>query len=159
VPVEGRLLAALGPRMLELAASRTLGAHPYMTTPTHTASARARIGSEGFLAPEQRLVITGDPNAGMEVARTQISRYLTIANYRKSLLAMGYSSADLEGGGSDGLISDLAAIGGPVEAVERVEAHLTAGADHVAIQVFGSSEEERLRGFRALAPVLRQDQA
>lgn len=159
VPVERRLLAALGPRMLELAATRTLGAHPYMTTPAHTASARATIGPDAFLAPEQRLVITTDREAAMTVARKHISRYLSIANYRNNFFAMGYSQDDLDEGGSDSLISDLAAIGGPVEALEMVEAHLTAGADHVAIQVFDSSDDERSRGFRALAPLLRRDRS
>lgn len=136
VPVEHRLLAALGPRMLALSAERTLGAHPYMTTAAHTAGAREVMGPDALLAPEQRIVLTGDHDAGLDLARSGIDRYLKTVNYRNNLLAMGYTEADLDNGGSDRIISDLAAVGDISTVVAGLEAHHAAGADHVAIQVY-----------------------
>ncbi len=154
VPVSRRLLAALGPRMLSLSAERSLGAHPYMTTPRHTSTARATLGEGALLAPEQRVVITEDRDSGFERARGAIARYLRLTNYRNSLLTMGYAEHDLEGEGSDRLISDLAALGDGSDARTAIDAHLEAGADHVAVQVFADSAQGQLEGFAALSGIL-----
>ena len=129
------VLAALGPRMLELAAARTDGAHSYFVPVEHTAMARQRLGPGAFLAVEQTAVIDDDPVRAREVARAFAQRYLLLPNYRNGLLRVGWSEPDLDGGGSDRLI-DAVIVQGPLEAtLERVRAHLDAGADHVCVQV------------------------
>lgn len=154
VPVEHRLLAALGPRMLSLSAERSLGAHPYMTTAAHTAAAREVMGPDALLAPEQRIALTTDIAAGIAESRQWISRYLPTTNYRNNLLAMGYEPSDLEDGGSDRIISDLSVIGDVETVVDGLEAHHRAGADHVCIQVYPPTEPERLGVLQTLAPQL-----
>lgn len=151
VPKNDRLLAALGPRMLRLAGERSLGAHPYMTTPAHTSHARELMGPQGFLAPEQRLVITSDHESGLERARSNIGRYLRIANYQNNLLSLGYQPSDLENDGSDRLIRDLAAIGDAASVTTRLDEHHGAGADHVAIQIYAEPATNRIHDLKALA--------
>ena len=149
-----RVLAALGPKMHHLAAERTLGSHPYMTTPSHTAAVRSLMGGTPLLAPEQRVVITPSHSEGLDIARDNITRFLSIVNYRNNLLRMGYTPDDLDGGGSDRIIADLAAVGDARTAASRIGAHLDAGADHVAIQVYARSETARLDGFDQLIQAL-----
>jgi probable F420-dependent oxidoreductase len=134
-PVRPRVIAALGPRMLEVARDLADGAHPYLTTPEHTASARAILGPDKILAPDQKIVLTSDPGTAREIARMHLSGYLGQPNYRNSFLRQGFSEADVDGGGSDRLVDAIVAWG-PVESiVARVQAHLDAGASHVAVQV------------------------
>ncbi len=153
VPVGGRVLAALGPRVLKLAADRTAGAHPYLVTPEHTRQARLILGEGPLLAPEQKVVLETDPERARAVARPRVqSPYLGMTNYLSNLRRLGWTDADFAGGGSDALI-DALVVYGDAEALARgVTAHLDAGADHVAVQVLGSDPRPALR---ALAGSLR----
>lgn len=139
VPSDGVVLAALGPRVLRLAAQRTAGAHPYLVTPEHTRSAREVLGDGRLLAPEQHVLLEPSPATARTTAREAIgSSYLQMRNYRANLLRLGYTEGDLDDGGSDTLIDDVVAWG-PADAVAaRVRAHLDAGADHVAVRVVPS---------------------
>lgn len=151
VPV---LLAALGPKMLALAATRTGGAHPYFVPVEHTAFAREVMGPAPYLAPEQAAVIETDPDRARTAARAHMERYLLLDNYRRNLLRLGWSESDVSDGGSDSLVDAIVAWG-PVEAiVERVTAHHEAGADHVGIQLLGGGDEVPLAGLEQLAGVL-----
>jgi probable F420-dependent oxidoreductase len=152
VPVEGRVLAALGPKVLKLAAERAAGAHPYLTVPEHTRQARQILGEGKLLAPEQKVVLETDPERAREIGRPAVQNpYLRLRNYTRNLLRLGYTEEDIADGGSGRLIDDLA-LHGDAETVARgVTAHLDAGADHVAVQVLG---EDPRPGYEALAKVL-----
>lgn len=146
-----RVLAALGPRMLELAAARTWGAHPYFVPPEHTVFARETLGEGPLLAPEQAVLLERDAAEARRAARAHMAYYLVLDNYRRNLLRLGFSEDDLASGGSDRLVDAIVAWG-DVEAVsERVRAHLAAGADHVCVQTVG---REPLAELRELAPAL-----
>jgi len=150
VPAEARVLAALGPKVLALAAQRTAGAHPYLVTPDHTREARQVLGAGPLLAPEQKVVLETDPERARAIGRPRVEKpYLGLSNYLASLRRLGWTDADLANGGSDRLI-DALVLHGDAEAIGRgIAAHLDAGADHVAIQVLGSDPRPALR---ALAP-------
>ncbi|CAM3717812.1 TIGR03620 family F420-dependent LLM class oxidoreductase [Streptomyces albus] len=138
VPPAGRALAALGPKMLKLAADRTLGALPYLVTAEHTAKAREVMGAEPLLAPELKVVVQpsgADRAAGRETARGYLSGYLRLANYRNSLQRLGFDESDLDDGGSDRLIDAVFAIGDAEAVRAQVDRFFEAGADHVALQV------------------------
>lgn len=128
------VLAALGPRMLKLAATATQGAHPYFVPPEHTAQARDVMGTGALLAPEQMVVIDADLGRARELARSQMARYLQLPNYTNNLLRLGFTAEDVAGP-SDKLVDAIVACGPLEVAVERVEAHHAAGADHVCVQV------------------------
>jgi probable F420-dependent oxidoreductase len=146
-----RAIGALAPKMLELARDRTQGAHPYLVTPEHTAHARAILGTGPALAPEQGFVLETDAARARAVAREHIAVYLTLENYRNNWLRLGFGEAELDGGGSDRLVDALVAWG-DVDAVRsRVDAHLAAGADHVALQAVGPDPVVQLQ---RLAPAL-----
>lgn len=139
VPVERRVLAALGPRMLRLAADRALGAHPYLTPPTHTKVARETLGADSLLAPEHKVVLGTDPEAARAVGRPPVDQpYLHLRNYTSNLKRLGWTDADIENGGSDALIDALVAHGTAAQVRAQVDEHLAAGANHVAVQVLGS---------------------
>jgi probable F420-dependent oxidoreductase len=127
------LLAALGPKMLELARDQALGSHPYFTTPEHTRFARGVLGSAPLLVPELAFTLADDPAAGAATARGYADRYLKLPNYTRNLERFDFGPADFAGTGSDRLISQLIP-NGPVALRERITAHLEAGADHVVIQ-------------------------
>jgi len=147
------VLAALGPKMLELAAERTRGAHPYFTPPEHTAMAREVMGVGPLLAPEQAFVLDTDPSSARAKAREHMTYYLALDNYRRNLQRLGFAEDELDGGGSDRLVDAIVAWG-DVDAVrERVRAHLDAGADHVCIQAVGDDPVDELR---RVAPALRE---
>jgi probable F420-dependent oxidoreductase len=130
-----RVIAALHPKMLGLAAERAAGSHPYFVTPEHTARARAILGTGKLLAPEQAVCLETDPEKARRIARSHMALYLSLPNYRRNLESLGFSGADLEGGGSDRLVDAIVAWG-DIDAVrERVQAHHAAGADHVCLQV------------------------
>jgi probable F420-dependent oxidoreductase len=150
VPAEARVLAALGPKVLALAAQRTAGAHPYLVTPEHTREARQVLGAGPLLAPEQKVVLETDPERARAIGRPRVEKpYLGLSNYLASLRRLGWTDADLADGGSDALI-DALVLHGDAEAIGRgITAHLDAGADHVAIQVLGP---DPLPALRALAP-------
>jgi probable F420-dependent oxidoreductase len=151
VPVSGRVLAALGPKVLRLARDRTAGAHPYFTTPEHTVRAREIVGPDKLLVPEQKVVLTTDPEEGRGLARTTLAMYLQLENYTNNWLRLGFTDADLSDGGSDRLVDALVAWGDEETIQARVTAHLDAGADQVALQVLN---EDKLAVLRALAPAL-----
>lgn len=151
VPV---VLGALRPKMLELARDRTAGAHPYLTTPQHTAQARALLGDGPLLAPEQTVVLERDPAVARATARRFVATYLALPNYTRNLLALGFEDADVAGGGSDRLVDALVAWGDAETIAARVRAHHEAGADHVAIQPLAPALDGQLEQLRALAPLL-----
>jgi probable F420-dependent oxidoreductase len=147
------VLAALGPRMLELAAERTHGAHPYFVPVAHTRIARERLGPEPLLAPEQAVVLETDAARAREIARGHTVYYLALDNYRRNLLRLGFAEDELDDGGSDRVVDELVAWG-DVDAIrDRVRAHFEAGADHVSIQPLPPGEF-CLDQLRALAPAL-----
>jgi probable F420-dependent oxidoreductase len=133
------VLAALGPRMLELAAQRADGAHPYFVPVEHTVVARSQLGPEPLLAVELTAVLTTDPASGREVARAFARTYLALPNYANNLRRLGYGSDDVAGEGSDRLIDAVIATGDVDHIVGRARDHLEAGADHVCIQVRAAS--------------------
>lgn len=154
VPVERRALAALGPKVLKLAAERTAGAHPYLTTPEHTRRAREIVGAGVLLAPEQKVVVDADPDRARAVGRRLlVDRYLPLSNYRRMLESLGFDESDFAGEGSDRLVDAVIAHGDAATAAARVTQHLDAGADHVAVQVLGEGEDP-MPAFTALAEVL-----
>ncbi len=129
------VLAALGPRMLELAAQRADGAHPYFVPVEHTKVARERLGPDPVLAVEMTAVLETDRSRSREVARAFAGRYLASANYANNLLRLGWSDADVAGTGSDRLIDAVVAQGDAAAIAARVREHLDAGADHVCVQL------------------------
>jgi len=134
------VLAALGPKMLELARDRTLGAHPYFSPPEHTAFARQTLGGGAghdgpLLIPEVAVALEDGPG-GSASARDYARMYLQLPNYTSNLRRFGYTDADISGGGSDRLMSAVVP-NGPAQALARIEAHLAAGADHVVVQLIG----------------------
>lgn len=141
VPASGRLLAALGDKTLALAAERSLGAHPYLTTPEHTAHARGILdaASDGapLLAPELKVSLDADPERARARARNYLERYFQLKNYVGTLTRFGATDADFEGGGSDELIDRVCANPSAEIAAIGLRAHLKAGADHVAVQPIG----------------------
>jgi probable F420-dependent oxidoreductase len=151
VPRERVVLAALGPKVLELSAERTLGAHPYLTTPRHTRLAREILGDGPLLAPEQTVVVGGDPEEARKRARSFVARYLRLVNYRNNLLREGWSEDDLADGGSERLVAELVLTGRADEIAAGIRAHLDAGADHVCIQDLGP---DPVAAYRALVPEL-----
>jgi len=129
------VLAALGPRMLELAAERTDGAHPYFVPVEHTAFARRVMGPDALLLTEVAAVLDTDATRGRETARAFATRYLGSANYANNLRRLGYAEADLVDGGSDRLLDDVVPQGDVDHIVNVVRGHLDAGADHVCVQL------------------------
>jgi probable F420-dependent oxidoreductase len=150
-----RVLAALGPKMLALAAERADGAHPYNVPPEHTARAREILGPEKLLAPEQAVLLETDPVEARRIGRGHMAIYLDLPNYMNNLRRFGITDDDIADGGSDRLVDTLVAWG-DVDAVRaRVQAHLDAGADHVAVQVLTPERGTLpLDEWRELAPVL-----
>lgn len=134
-PPAQMVLAALGPRMLRLAADRTAGAHPYFVPPEHTAIARETMGPEALLAVEQMIVLDTDPTTARETARQHMAVYLNAPNYTNNLARLGYGADEVADGGSDRVVDAIVAWGTLDDALARVQAHLDAGADHVCIQV------------------------
>jgi probable F420-dependent oxidoreductase len=138
VPRGERVLAALGPKMLDLARERTAGAHPYFVPVAHTRFARERLGEGPLLAPEQAVVLERDRDRAAAVAREHVARYLELPNYTNNLLRHGLTDDDLRDGGSDRLLDAIVAMGDVEAIAERVRAHREAGADHVCLQVLGA---------------------
>ena len=135
VPKDRRVVAALGPKMLKLSAERAAGAHPYLTTPEHTAEARKLIGPEAFLAPEHKVVLTTDAEKARAVGRKALEIYLNLANYLNSWKRLGFTDEDVAKPGSDRLVDAVVAYGTPDAIAARLKEHLAAGADHVPVQV------------------------
>lgn len=149
-----RLLAALRRGMLELAAERAQGAHPYFVPPEHTARAREILGPAPVLAPEQAVVVETDAGRAREIAREYARVYLALPNYTNNLRELGFSDDDFAGGGSDRLIDAIVVWGEPEAIAERVRAHHDAGADHVCVQPLADSVDTQIEHLRLLAPAL-----
>jgi probable F420-dependent oxidoreductase len=159
VPVERRVLAALGQRMLELAAQRAAGAHPYFVPVEHTARARSILGTAPLLAPEVAVVLEADPAAARALAREYASLYLGLPNYTQNLRTFGFDDNDIDGGGSDRLIDAVIPWGDATTIADRIHEHHDAGADHVCLQVIspGGRHGFPLAEYRELAGVLFGD--
>ncbi|MFC5722562.1 LLM class F420-dependent oxidoreductase [Streptomyces gamaensis] len=160
VPAERRVLAALGPKMLGLAADRAAGAIPYLVATEHTAQARETLGGEAFLAPELPVVLDTDLSRAREAAREHIDFYLALPNYTNNFVRLGFTEDDFKSGGSDRLLDALFALGDAERVRERVREHVAAGADHVAVQVVvpGGRNLDAVRPkWRELAEALVSD--
>jgi probable F420-dependent oxidoreductase len=152
-PADERCLAALGPRMLDLADDRAAGTHTYFVPVDHTRFARERLGPGKLVAPELACVVESDPQRARAVARDYASLYLALHNYTQNLLRFGFTEVDLAGGGSDRLIDAIIPHGTPEQIAEVVRAHLDAGADHVCLQPLGEPGIPR-ESWTALARAL-----
>ncbi len=149
------VLAALGPRMLELAAARADGAHPYFVPVEHTPFARTTLGPEACLAVEQTAVLSTDAETARRIGRAFARHYLALPNYANNLRRLGWSDEDIANDGSDRLIDAVVAWGDVDAIVGRVKAHLDAGADHVCVQLRAeSSADASLAGYAELASAL-----
>lgn len=144
VPAERRVLAALGPKTLQLARDRAAGAIPYLVTPEHTAEAREILGDAPLLAPELKVVLETDPARARELARGALAIYLGLPNYTNTFLRLGFTEADLADGGSDRLVDAVFAWGDETTIRERIDTYVKAGADHVALQVVTGRDREDL---------------
>ncbi len=149
------VLAALRTKMLQLSAERTEGAHPYFVTPEHTVRARETLGADALLCPEQAVVLESDPDRAREIGRGHTTTYLKLPNYVNALLDLGFDEADLNDGGTDAVVDALVAWGDVDTIRDRVQQHLGAGADHVAVQALpvekrGVPDDQ----WRELAPAL-----
>ena len=147
------MIAALGPLMLKLAAERTAGALPYNVTPEHTRQARAELGPHKLLVVEQKVCLETDASKARGLAREEMHRYMTMTNYRNNWLRIGFTEADLAGGGSDRFL-DAMVLHGDAETIARgLRAHFDAGADQVCIQPVQAEgdREARDRTLKALA--------
>jgi probable F420-dependent oxidoreductase len=140
VPAHRRVVAALGPQVLKLSARRSAGAHPYLTTPEHTAQARELMGPSAFLAPEHKVVLTTDAEKARAVGRKALDIYFSLANYRNNWKRMGFSDEEVTRPGSDRLVDSVVAYGTPDEIAARLNEHLEAGADHVPVQVLTNGD-------------------
>jgi probable F420-dependent oxidoreductase len=147
-PTSRRVVAALGPKVLRLAAQRSAGAHPYLTTPEHTAQARELVGRSVLLAPEHKVVLTTDADEAREIGRKSVDFYLGLSNYLNSWKRLGFTDKDVARPASDKLIDAVVAHGSTGQIANRLDQHLQAGADHVAIQVLG--------GWDRLIPTLTE---
>jgi probable F420-dependent oxidoreductase len=153
VPKDERIAAALGPKMLALAAERSLGAHPYFVPVEHTRFAREELGPGPVIATEVAVVVDTDEDRARAAARAYSKLYLGASNYVRNLKRLGYSDADVGGGGSDRLIDAVVPHGTPEQIAAVVRAHLDAGADHVCVQPVGHGEAP-MDDYRALAAAL-----
>ncbi|WP_030180031.1 LLM class F420-dependent oxidoreductase [Streptomyces violaceorubidus] len=150
-----RVLAALGPKMLELSRDRAAGAIPYLVTPEHTAQARERLGEGPLLAPELKVVLDADPDRARATARAYLAMYLKLPNYTKNFLNLGFTEDDVSGGGSDHLVDAVFAWGDEATIRARIDAFHDAGADHVALQLVEDDMSRLPReGWRRLASLL-----
>jgi probable F420-dependent oxidoreductase len=152
VPIENLILAALGPRMLQLAAERASGAHPYFVPVEYTALAREIMGPDALLIPEQGVVLESDPQVARAIARNHMELYLSLPNYTSNLNRLGFEDDEIKNGGSDRLVDTIIAWGDVDAIVERVDEHIAAGASSVCVQVLnGDSPEFPLSQYRNLA--------
>ena len=156
VAKDRRMLAALGPRMLRLAAQRAAGAHPYFVPVEHTIRAREILGSEALLAPEVTVVLEKDASMARYSAREFTTGYLSLANYANNLRSLGFGDDDLTGGGSDRLVDAVVAWGEADKIANHLRQHFDAGASHVCVQVLAPHGSFPLAAYRELAPALME---
>lgn len=156
VPQSSLVLAALGPKMLRLAADRTAGAHPYLVTERYVSQAREVLGAGPLLAVEHKAVIDPDPQAARAIGRSRVRRpYLGLVNYTTNLRRLGWTQEDLADGGSDALIDALVAHGDAASVAGQLGQFVAAGADHVCVQLLPAAmEEDPVPGYRQLAAAL-----
>jgi probable F420-dependent oxidoreductase len=140
VPKNRRVVAALGPRVLQLSARRSAGAHPYLTTPEHTKQARELIGPSAFLAPEHKVVLTTDPEQARAIGRKALAIYLNLNNYVSNWKRLGFTDDDVRHPGSDKLVDAVVAYGTSDDIATRLREHIEAAANHVPVQVLGSRD-------------------
>jgi probable F420-dependent oxidoreductase len=151
LPAEGRMIAALGPRTLALAAERAAGAIPYLVTPEHTARAREILGSDALLVPEQKVLLTTDADVARAHIRKFMTNYMTMPNYVNTWRTLGFTEDDFAGAGSDRLVDALVLHGTIDEVMVGLQAHLDAGADQVAVQPLPDGDGVPLEAWRVLA--------
>jgi probable F420-dependent oxidoreductase len=152
VPGGNMVLAALGPKMLRLAAERTAGAHPYLVPVGYTREARELIGPDPLIATEHKAVLEADAEAARAIGRPRVRRpYLGLINYTSNLRRLGWNEADVADPGSDALIDALVARGDPAQVAGQLTDHLTAGADHVCVQLLTAEDADIIDGYRRLA--------
>jgi probable F420-dependent oxidoreductase len=154
VPVQARVLSALGPRMLALAAGRSAGTHPYLTVPAQTRQMREDLGADVLIAPEQTVILDTDAAQARRAARGFLRNYLTLVNYTSTMQRGGFSAEDVAGEGSDHLVDTLIVHGDAQTLADGVRAHLSAGADHVCVQV-QPVPSDVIAALRAIATELR----
>ncbi len=148
------MLAALGPKMLELSGELAQGALPYNVTPEHTEFARAKLGAERRLVVEQKVALTTDPAEGRRLARMELERYMKLPNYRNNWLRIGFTADDVDGAGSDRFMDGMVAWGDETAIRARIQAHLDAGADQVAIQPVADHADLAKGDFDAILTML-----
>lgn len=149
-----RILAALRPKMLRLAADRSVGTHPYFVPATHAAAAREVVGPDKVVAPELTVVLDPNPETARASARAFMATYLQLPNYTNNLRRLGWTEGDIAGGGSDALVDAVVGWGDAEAIAARVAEHHANGADHVCLQVVGTDEAVPMTALRALAPAL-----
>ena len=155
LPADARLLGAFGPKMLALSGEISIGGHPYLVSPAHTAVARQVLGEGPLLMPEQAVILESDPEKARAIAREFVPLYLGAPNYANNMFRLGFTEEDFTAEGadvSDRLIDALVAWGDPEAIAARIKEHLDAGADHVGVQSWGPKPEVDV--WRELAPVL-----
>ena len=151
---DDRVLAALGPKMLQLARDRAAGVHPYNVTPEHTRLAREAVGPGKLVLTEQAVALTTDAGAARALGRQHLTHYLNLPNYTNNLRRLGFGDDDFAAGGSDRLVDALVAWGDEDRIAERIREHRDAGADHVCIQAISEEGMFPMRDWRALAPAV-----
>jgi probable F420-dependent oxidoreductase len=153
VPAEAIVIGALGTNTLTLAGDKTLGAHPYLTVPAHTRYARETLGSRAFLAPEHKVVLSEEDAEARAIGRFAVRNpYLGLRNYTNNLRRHGFTEADVDGSGSDTLIDALVAHGCPETIYTQIDGHLTAGANHIGIQILAEDPRASpVQAFRVLS--------
>ncbi|MBO0825906.1 MAG: LLM class F420-dependent oxidoreductase [Actinobacteria bacterium] len=155
VPLQRVVLAALGPRVLQLAADRTAGAIPYLVPAEHTRTARQILGPDKLLAPEHKVVLDTDPASARGLGGSRVrTPYLGLVNYTSNLRRLGYTDADLSGNGSEQLIDAVVAHGSAQQVAGHLRAHLDAGADHVCIQLLTHADADPVPQYAELARAL-----
>jgi probable F420-dependent oxidoreductase len=156
LPRDALVLAALGPKVLRLAAERTAGAIPYLVPPEHTRQARDILGPEPLLAPEHKVVLDTNTARARALGRARVQNpYLGLVNYTSNLRRLGWAEEALSDGGSDALIDALVAHGSPEQVASQLHRHLDAGADHVVIQLLTQQDADPVPGYRQLAQALK----
>jgi probable F420-dependent oxidoreductase len=155
IPQDELVLAALGPRVLRLAAERTAGAIPYLVPPEHTRMAREILGPQPLLAPEHKVLLDPDPARARALARPRVIPNLNLVNYTSNLRRLGWTDDDFSGGGSDKLIDALVAHGTADQVAAQLRRHLDAGADHVVIQLLTEPHADPVPGWEELARTLQ----
>lgn len=154
IPVAQRMIGANGPKMLQLAGERSLGALSYLVTPERTAKQRAELGPEATLAPEVKVALGSDRDAVRAVARQHLKTYLTLPNYLANLERMGFTSDDFSGGGSNRLVDTLVVGPNVDDVVKRMDEHRDAGADHICLHVLDESGKLPMEAWQELAPAV-----